>query len=276
MLLPLLRHLSLVNCPKLTPPASLLYKVAQYLYHSIKILYQFFEYRSRGVRFFWYRNPRPGWYSQFAQDYVLCKLNLVKPASYIVDVGCNHPVYHSNTFYLERILDCKVLAFDGQDFSREYFERRPLAKFTHCLVDDSASSLVLNVVRDVEGWENQISSIGDSVISGRGLDFRKATVPAYPLSVLCEGIPQIDLLCVDVEGHELRVLNSLDYITLRPTVILIENNGRHFPRSRLELFLVGKGYKQVARIVDSDDVYVDSQIYTDSGLLASAKRCEAV
>jgi len=86
-------------------------------------------------------------------------LNLVKPGSCNVDVGCNHPTYHSNTFNLERSLDCKVFAFDGQDFSCEYFELRPLTRFKHSLVDDSASWLVLNVVRDVEGWENQISSI---------------------------------------------------------------------------------------------------------------------
>lgn len=101
-------------------------------------------------------------------------------------------------------------------------------------------------------------------------------MPAYTLSTLCEGIPRIDLLCIDVEGHGSRVLNSLDYIKFRRAVILVENNSRHFPASRLELFLAVKGYKQVARIVDTDDVYVDRQIYVGRGLLGSAQKCEAV
>ena len=36
---------------------------------------------------------------------------------------------------------------------------------------------------------------------------------------------KIDLLMIDVEGHEISVLQSIDWKKHRPKVLLVENNG---------------------------------------------------
>jgi len=187
------------------------------------------------------------------------KLGLVQPGSCFVDVGCNHPCTHSNTHYFEKNLGCSGLAFDGQDFSQQYLSIRPKTRFRRCLIDQQAASLDLNIVCDVEGLENQISSTSDCVIKHRGLNYVVESIPCYPLSFLCSSLSRIDLLCIDVEGHEISVLRSIDYSLLRPRVILVENNGVHHPRCVIYNLMLANGYRQVARISDSDDVYVDQR-----------------
>ena len=63
-----------------------------------------------------------------------------------------------------------------------------------------------------------------------------------------EAPSRFDLLCVDVEGHDLEVLDSLDFNRYRPRIICVEIHGFTLDRpneSGVYTFLVGKGYELI-------------------------------
>jgi len=67
-------------------------------------------------------------------------------------------------------------------------------------------------------------------------------------------ILDIDLLSVDVEGAELPVMQSINWLITRVEVILVENNYRE---EKVGNFLRTKGFKFVKRI-RQDEVFVRS------------------
>jgi FkbM family methyltransferase len=58
------------------------------------------------------------------------------------------------------------------------------------------------------------------------------------------GVRRIDLLSLDVEGHEVEVMHGMDFEKYRPVLILIEDGVRDLSKHR---FLKSRGYKLVKR-----------------------------
>jgi FkbM family methyltransferase len=194
--------------------------------------------------------------SQFGQDKALEKLGLLKLNGFFVEVGCNHPRFNSNTWYLEKYYNYTGLSIDILDYTNLYASERPRTKFINCAVDNRFSSVKCYIVSSDTGWEDQMTSLHDKTLkSGKGFDAAEVQVPAKKLADLCDST-EIDLFFVDVEGHELNVLDSCDWSKFRPRAILIENNGVHFRRSILTSRLQKYGYKLIAKIGAFDDVYV--------------------
>ena len=86
--------------------------------------------------------------------------------------------------------------------------------------------------------------------AAKGFEVVRYPVPAVTLrAVLEEMLPAaIDLLKVDVEGFELRVLLSNDWSRFRPKVIVAEATYPESPQRRddgVEAYLVGQGYRRV-------------------------------
>jgi hypothetical protein len=116
----------------------------------------------------------------------------------------------------------------------------------------------MNFVENISGWEDQVSSVYDNVLThGRGFKTKKMRVSAQPLSEVCKDLSSIDILLLDVEGHEISVLESLDWDKYRPAVILTENTGDFYPRKILRDYLQDKKYTLLARIGASDEIYID-------------------
>ncbi len=66
-------------------------------------------------------------------------------------------------------------------------------------------------------------------------------------------ITQIDILTIDVEGNELKVLNGIDFNTHKPTVIVLENIGGYFNFNQI---LEQYGYEFKVKLGDYDEVYM--------------------
>lgn len=239
----------------------LMYKYAALIYHEAKLLFQTLIYGVRGVRVY-----RPiigacdGCQSQYGQEYILDKkLCLLSSGGFFIEVGANSPKLGSNTWYLEHIKGWHGISVDPLDYSQEYERERPNTHFICAAIDCSRSEVVLNLVEKSEGWEDKVSTLSDKIYShGRGFRVRQTTVPAITLKEVCKDITHIDLLLLDVEGHELNVLQSFDWDRrIRPKIILCENTGDFFPRRRLEEYLALKGYRLRARVGTADDIYID-------------------
>ena len=195
--------------------------------------------------------------SQYGQDWYLEKLGFLSKNNFFVEVGCNHPKDNSNSYFLEHEYNYFGISIDAIDYSKEFNEFRPNTKFIHSLIDSEETSKNFHLVRNEDGWENQVSSIHNETLSmGKGFKADTIKMKTSTLQSLLPNNCNIDLLMIDVEGHEIEVLSSLNWVQNSPRIILIENNGEFYSREKLEKFISNKGYKFYARIGTSDDIYL--------------------
>lgn len=92
---------------------------------------------------------------------------------------------------------------------------------------------------------------------GKTFNAKMIKVKSTPLNNLLPKKKSIDILMIDVEGHELNVLKSINLKRYRPNTILVENTGVFFPKENLVNFLKHNKYQHYARIGRSDDIFIN-------------------
>lgn len=162
-------------------------------------------------------------YSQFGEDRVLPFFLDPKRNGFYVDVGANHPVKCSNTFWLYKIGWRGVTVEPNEILSKLHQKIRPLDTQVAALVSDS--DLEVEYVQ----FENHLfsSASADHIKQWKDVNnvTRKQKIkPRRLTDVLdeCHSPQSFDLLCVDVEGFDLPVLRSLDWVKYHPRMLVIE------------------------------------------------------
>lgn len=233
------------------------YYGAARIYHACRRLIMRAQLLFSNVKYLPPVHPKGNYKSQFGQDYHLEKLGLVGRNGFFVEIGSNHPVDNSNSYYLEEHLGWAGVSIDGVDFSKQFKEFRPNTIFINCLIDTKNGEAEFFEVHSVTGWESQISSLYEKNLDlGKGFTADKKIVRTRRLSDIAEIDRQIDVCLIDVEGHEFSVLESIDWQARAPKVFVIENMGEFYPREQLTTFMRDKGYKFVARIGVTDDIFL--------------------
>lgn len=236
-----------------------LYASASRFYHLVRFKCQKVYYNH--VRNIEVYNPidydQAFYKSQFGQDFLLETVffpNLKN--GFFVEVGANDPVKNSNTYFFEKFRGWSGLSVDAIDFSAEYAKLRPNTEFVNAVISNTERMVDFNYVESETGWEDQMSGIGSTKLSGKGFKSNVKSVQAIRLESLIGTRKEIDFMIVDVEGHEVEVMSGVDLDTIRPHVIICENSGSLSEQRRLQKFMASKRYKLQARIWTADDVYV--------------------
>lgn len=165
-------------------------------------------------------------YSQFGEDRLLpLLLDAHKPGFY-VDVGANQPIRWSNTLALYK-QGWRGVTIDANAALVDWHRRvRPEDKQVHAAVSDQEADLLFT-----EFEEHQFSSLTPSHVEEfskcakvRGQRMMRTRTLA---SILDEfQVPKdFAFLNVDVEGHDLMVLRSLDWNRYRPGLVVVEMKG---------------------------------------------------
>jgi FkbM family methyltransferase len=147
------------------------------------------------------------------------------PGKY-VDVGCNAPVKYSNTFLLY-LIGWRGINIDANaELIAECKRIRRQDVCVRAAVSDSEREAIFH-----KGKDDAVSTIDETrlVEWKRYFAFseedQETLVTCTLTSILDEhwrkGDP-IDLLSIDVEGHDLQVLRSLDLSRYRPKIVVIE------------------------------------------------------
>jgi FkbM family methyltransferase len=163
---------------------------------------------------------------------------------FFVEVGANHPTEGSQTWHLEQMGWTGVLVEPQPDLAAFLVTARKRSKVfaVACTSPDSAGeTLPLHVDGARSGLDR------DRMAPGARTDYVIA-VPTRTLdSILEEAEAQVpvDLLSVDVEGHEIEVLSGFKFEHWQPLLLLIED---HVGNLRTHRFLTGKGYRLIKRI----------------------------
>lgn len=234
-----------------------IYFLCAYLYNILRNTAMHLKMKKRGVIFFYPKKPNDLYLSQYGQDYYLEKCNLLRKNSFFVEVGSSHPIFNSNTYYLEKKYGYQGISIDAIDYKNDFAAERPNTIFIQALIDDSNDNKDFYLVDNVDGWEHQLSSLHQETISmGKGFTASLIKIKASRLSELVPLEKRVDILFIDVEGHEFSVLNSLNWSVNKPKVVVIENNGEYYPREKLENYMSQKDYHLYARIGCVDDIYL--------------------
>ena len=254
------------NFKKFLSKNKTLYFFVATIYHQINRKLMMLSLFFKGVKYLEPKTKLEGNYkSQYGQDWYLEKLGFLSNKNFFVEVGCNHPKINSNSYFLEHVYNYSGISIDAINYKKEFHVFRPNTTFIQSLIDSKETTKIFNLVHNEDGWENQVSSIHKETLTmGKGF---KADTIEMKTSTLQKLLPYnciIDILMIDVEGHEIEVLDSLNWELNSPRIILIENNGEFYNRSKLENFINNKGYKLYARIGTSDDIYVLNNIEINS------------
>ncbi len=165
-------------------------------------------------------------YSQFGEDIVLREL-IRKDVNdgFYVDVGCYHPKKFSNTYMLYK-KGWRGINVDMEEDKIALFNRVRRGDYNViCPVSDKAEKVT--VYRDGQ------YGLGSTIDEGfshniRDKAIRCESVESKTLNEIIEESPysgrQIDVLSIDVEGMDYKVISALDFQKYKPKVIIIEDH----------------------------------------------------
>ena len=203
-------------------------------------------------------------YSQTGEDKLLRKYLPENAGSY-VDVGSGQPVRGSNTYFFYKRGWSGTLIDPIKFNSRltKLFRRRDT--FVRNIV--SSKNTALNFY---EFYPAEYSTIEKSVAEDlvkRGIKLKYEVnlnpISLAKLNLACQPL-EPTLLSIDVEGHDLEVLNSNNWSTFKPRVICVEENisGNKQADKKIANYLISHGYK----LVDGTDL---SKIYVHKDYVQS-------
>lgn len=189
-------------------------------------------------------------YSQDGEDRVLAKIFETQANGFYVDIGAHHPQRFSNTqlFYERGWRGLNVDALPGT--AERFAAARPRDITLECGIGREPGSVEFFLYD--EPAYNSFSSEVAEFIRKRGFPKLLSTrkVPVHTLAqVLERHLPPgqtIDFLSVDVESWDLQVLQSNDWTTYRPKVLVVECSGDlevEATSSPVGQFLRAQGYR---------------------------------
>lgn len=191
-------------------------------------------------------------YSQEGESLILDRLFEHQAQGFFVDVGAHHPKRFSNTYSLYK-RGWRGINIEPNPGAEELFRAiRPDDIFLPLAVSDkpevqefySFNEPALNTFdkRLVEEYQRA----GYELVEVRPI--RAKTLGSVLAECRKDGA--IDLMSIDVEGHELQVLQSNDWIRFRPRILLVEILDFDVTRpgaSFVHNFLVNQGYALFAK-----------------------------
>jgi FkbM family methyltransferase len=161
---------------------------------------------------------------------------------YFVEVGANDPQIESQSWHLERAGWSGILIEPQPDLAERLKRERTATVFSvACSSPDRAGTMMhLHVAGAFSSFAPDLMVTG--VQAEGGIDVPVRTLDDI-LAEACAPQP-IDLLSVDVEGHELDVLRGFDFSRWQPRLILLED---HVTSTAKHHFLRDNGYALMRR-----------------------------
>jgi FkbM family methyltransferase len=175
------------------------------------------------------------------------------PSGYSVDVGANDPERWSQSYHLEQ-MGWTGIVVEPQPHLAELLRQRRKAKVyaVACSAPENAGKrMTLHLAGIHSSFDPRLKT---AAVRPQGT----IEVPLATLDkILTESSAPapIDLLAIDVEGHEIEVLRGFDFRRWRPRLVLLEDLVLDL---RLHRFMQSRGYHWVRR-TDINSWYVPAE-----------------
>jgi FkbM family methyltransferase len=175
-----------------------------------------------------------------------------------LDVGCAHYAKMSTTFYLEKELGWRGVGVDAiKRWGAAYEEHRPNTVFVNRYVsdtsDESEKFYVAKHLPWVSSGDRDFAKRLSKRFAGKD-DVVETEVKTITLNDLLERaeIKKVDLLSMDIEGHELPALAGFDMARFKPDLVVIET--AHDTDNRVDAHMRKNGYEAIELYRPYDEV----------------------
>lgn len=188
-------------------------------------------------------------YSQFGEDKILFEIipkNLLK--GFYVDVGCFHPKKYSNTYMLFKRGWYGVNIDMEEDKIQAFKLARPR--------DFNYLGAISDRIENVKIFKNQkfgVSSTVNKDLMRNDDIIDEIQIKTITLNSVLNLSPykekEIDLLNIDTEGNDFKVLKSLDFNIYNPKIIIIETHLKDIHKiinSEIYKYLFDRNYNLIS------------------------------
>ena len=203
-----------------------------YIFHNIYIKHKYLKRKKS--------------YSMDGEDLIICDYFRDKKKGFYIDVGCYHPIHRNNTFLLHK-RGWHGINIDIHKFSIELFNYlRPEDLNFNFAITNKSEFVDMYFQKEL----SQISTIekkrSKEVFQGK---IKSKKIQAFTLDEVLNfsnlGNKKIDLLDIDVEGADLKVLKGLSFEKTKPELVCVEIHEENIRQSETFEFLYAKGYELI-------------------------------
>ena len=211
------------------------------------------------LKFFYHMYYRPKiffpkkTYSMYGEDLFIKEFFKKKQIGFYVDVGCYHPIDGSNTYLLYK-KGWKGVNIDVNELSIELFNNSREKDHNVNLAVSNKKDKIKLYYRKKINMLNTVDKKFANTYFKKG--FKTRYINSNTLnSILNESKfknKKIDFLNLDIEGHELNALKSINFKQYKPKLICVEIHNRnvsdknyteYYKNTTIYKFLHKKGYK---------------------------------
>lgn len=196
-------------------------------------------------------------YSNFDEELIIRDFFQDRRGGFYLDVGCAKAVQGSNTYYLEKHLGWTGIGVDAlEEYAAGWKEMRPNSRFLRYLVSDQSGAKE----KFFKSFGRGISSTDKEWASGKGfgVDFptEELEIETITLDDLLnrEGVTKIDLMSMDIEGHEPKALAGFDIERFGPELVVIEGQVQQQKRLEVSRYFKQHGYQRIEKYRRFDTV----------------------
>ena len=163
---------------------------------------------------------------------------------FYVDVGCYHPIHRNNTYLLHK-KNWNGINIDTSQFSIDLFDyMRPKDLNYHCAISNKNEIIKLFYQKELSQISTTEKGQAESVFQG---NIKEKDIQAFTLDEILSkdkyNNSKIDLLDVDVEGADLKVLKGLSFDKFKPELVCVEIHENEIKKSDIYNFLIHKNYE---------------------------------
>ena len=185
-------------------------------------------------------------YSMDGEDIFILNHFKNKNNGFYIDVGCYHPLHRNNTFLLHKN-GWSGINIDIHQFSIDLFNYlRPDDVNLNCAISNKNEVTEMFYQKEL----SQISTIEkqQAKIAFQG-NIKKSKIQSLTLDALLEKIDftdkKLDLLDIDVEGADLKVLKGFNIEKFKPELICVEIHEKDIKNSEIYKYLSNFSYELV-------------------------------
>ena len=185
-------------------------------------------------------------YAMDNEDIEILKYLKEKKNGYYVDVGSYHPIHRNNTYLLYK-LGWRGINIDISKFSIELFNYlRPDDLNYNCAISNKKEIVKIYYQKELSQLSTIEKQQANKVFQGK---IKEKEIQAFTLNEILSKDKykdyKIDLLNIDVEGADLRVLEGLSFDKFMPKLICIEIHENEIKESKIFKLLNNKNYQLI-------------------------------
>ena len=185
-------------------------------------------------------------YSMDGEDVVIFNYFKNKKKGFYIDVGCYHPTHRNNTFLLHK-KGWHGINIDIHKFSIELFDYlRPNDLNYNFAVSNKNQFINMYFQKELSQLSTTEYDQAKKVFQG-GIKEKKIKAFSLDEILIFSKLDnqKVDLLDIDVEGSDFKVLQGLTFEKFKPELICVEIHDKNIKESKTFKFLSKYGYELI-------------------------------